>query len=586
MKKTLLNTLTIAIIFFARLANAQVGVGVPAGEIHPSAELEVKSTEKGFLLPRMTKAQRIAIGSPATGLIVYQIDGDVSNPAGLYYYDGSAWKNGIGAQGIQGNTGATGATGPKGDQGTPGAQGPKGDTGAQGETGAVGAQGIQGVKGETGATGPKGDVGETGATGPKGDVGPQGPAGPTGANGTNGTNGSVGSVTAISGTSNANGAYISGGDLTLTPADALNGGVVTTDAQTFAGSKTFLSDLYVNGVIVGRGGGDPYSDNTAIGLNALLNNTTGVGNTANGSRALLFNTTGAENTAIGRDALLMNIDGFGNTANGSAALLENTIGSSNTAIGFNALRNNTVGSYNTALGQAADVFGNLSNATAIGAQALVDESNKIQLGNSRVTNVNTSATYTGAGFRTPTGTSSQYLMADGSVSSTGPTGPKGADGQGGITIAGSGINVTGTGTVADPYIVSSNVSSKIYTIGLWPELGGYVFRISADGRHGLVAETKDQSRSCPWYAAQDYISNPYNHSTDGQKFMDWRLPTKYELNEMYSQQGAIGGFESMFYWSSTEFDNTYGWRQNFLLGTQNAQLDKWGMQSVRSVRVF
>jgi hypothetical protein len=552
MKKTVLNTLVLAILLFASAANAQVGIGVPAENIHPSAELEVKSTKKGFLPPRMTMAERDAIVTPAAGLLIYQTDAVANNPVGLYFYDGTAWINGLG---VVGATGEVGQQGPKGDQGTPGAQGPKGDTGAQGETGAVGAQGIQGIQGVKG---------ETGATGPKGDVGPQGPAGPTGANGTNGTNGSVGSVTAISGISNANGAFISGGDLTLTPADASNGGIVTTDAQTFAGSKTFLSDLYVNGVIVGRGGGSEIS-NTASGTNALLSNTEGRSNTAVGLNALLNNTTGAGNTANGRDALGIN-----------------TQGSSNTAIGFNALRNNTVGSYNTALGQAADVFGNLSNATAIGAQALVDESNKIQLGNSRVTNVNTSATYTGAGFRTPTGTSSQYLMADGSVSSTGP---KGADGQGGITIAGSGINVTGTGTVADPYIVSSNVTSKIYTIGHWPELGGYVFRISEDGTHGLVAETQDQSVGSSWYLAQDAISNPVNHSTNGKKFMDWRLPTKYELNEMYLQKGAVGGFANYYYWPSSEYDINLAWGQGFGDGGQGAS-SKTKAFYVRSVRAF
>jgi hypothetical protein len=40
-----------------------------------SAQLEIASTTKGFLPPRMTEAQRTAIASPATGLIVYQTDG-------------------------------------------------------------------------------------------------------------------------------------------------------------------------------------------------------------------------------------------------------------------------------------------------------------------------------------------------------------------------------------------------------------------------------------------------------------------------------------------------------------------------------
>ena len=180
MKKTLLNTLTLATLFFASTANAQVGIGVPAENIHPSAELEVKSTEKGFLLPRMTKAQRIAIGSPATGLIVYQTDGDETNPTGLYYFDGLIWKNGIGAQGIQGLTGATGATGSQGPIGPAGANG---TNGAQGLPGAVGPQGVQGPIGPAGTNGTNGAQGLPGATGP------QGPIGPAGANGTNGAQG-------------------------------------------------------------------------------------------------------------------------------------------------------------------------------------------------------------------------------------------------------------------------------------------------------------------------------------------------------------------------------------------------------------
>jgi hypothetical protein len=39
---------------------------------HPSAMLEVKDTARGILAPRMTRAQRIAIVSPANGLLVYQ----------------------------------------------------------------------------------------------------------------------------------------------------------------------------------------------------------------------------------------------------------------------------------------------------------------------------------------------------------------------------------------------------------------------------------------------------------------------------------------------------------------------------------
>jgi hypothetical protein len=52
-----------------------------------SAILDVKSTTQGVLVPRMTAAQRTAIGTPATGLLVYQTDGT----AGFYFHNGSGW---------------------------------------------------------------------------------------------------------------------------------------------------------------------------------------------------------------------------------------------------------------------------------------------------------------------------------------------------------------------------------------------------------------------------------------------------------------------------------------------------------------
>tara|TARA_B110001452_G_scaffold1115_1_gene996 strand:- start:94 stop:894 length:801 start_codon:yes stop_codon:yes gene_type:complete len=115
--------------------------------------------------------------------------------------------------------------------------------------------------------------------------------------------------------------------------------------------------------------------------------------------------------------------------------------------------------------------------------------------------------------------------------------------------------------------IAEDVISPIYTIGSWPELGGYVFWVSADGKHGLVAEIQDQGLAT-WYGAKNIISDPTNHSADGQKFRDWRLPTKYELNEMYSSSSAIGSFGTKTYWTSIRSGNTTAWRQNFLSGIQ------------------
>src|SRR5262249_6837268 len=62
------------------------------------------------------------------------------------------------------------------------------------------------------------------------------------------------------------------------------------------------------------------NDNTVLGEDALLNNTTGSNNTAVGFNALINNTTGGQNTAIGWWALVFNTTGGQNTAAGGLAL--------------------------------------------------------------------------------------------------------------------------------------------------------------------------------------------------------------------------------------------------------------------------
>ena len=67
------------------------------GTIAPNASsiLEMSSTTQGVLIPRMTKAKRDAIVSPATGLLIFQTN---STP-GFYYYDGTSW-NAVSPKGV------------------------------------------------------------------------------------------------------------------------------------------------------------------------------------------------------------------------------------------------------------------------------------------------------------------------------------------------------------------------------------------------------------------------------------------------------------------------------------------------------
>jgi len=59
-----------------------------AYSVNSSAMLDVKSTTKGMLVPRLTTAQRTAVASPATGLLVFDTDA-----GSFYFYNGSAWVN-------------------------------------------------------------------------------------------------------------------------------------------------------------------------------------------------------------------------------------------------------------------------------------------------------------------------------------------------------------------------------------------------------------------------------------------------------------------------------------------------------------
>ena len=161
-------------------AKAQVGIGTNAPD--GSAQLEVLSTSKGLLIPRMSLLQRSDINNPANGLLIYQTN---STP-GFYYYNNGQWQKlansadiAAGGNGNNGGNGANGSTILNGNNIPAAGVGNNGDfylntsnntlygPKAAGSwplsgillVGPKGDQGVAGVKGDTGATGPKGDPG-------------------------------------------------------------------------------------------------------------------------------------------------------------------------------------------------------------------------------------------------------------------------------------------------------------------------------------------------------------------------------------------------------------------------------------------
>lgn len=160
-------------------------------------------------------------------------------------------------------------------------------------------------------------------------------------------------------------------------------------------------------------------DNTAVGSSALYNNTSGNQNTAVSAFSLYTNTSGNKNTSVGNGTLYDNTTGSENTGSGFESLRKNTIGQHNSAFGAGAMVNNTTGHFNTAIGDSslyANAVGNnntaigykanvnsnnLTNATAIGANALAATNNSVVIGSIQGVNGATSSSNVGIGVSAP-----------------------------------------------------------------------------------------------------------------------------------------------------------------------------------------
>lgn len=179
--------------------------------------------------------------------------------------------------------------------------------------------------------------------------------------------------------------------------------------------------------------------------------------------------------------------------------------------------------------------------------------------------------------------------------------------------AGEGISIT------NKIISTSNVCGL--SIGDIYE-GGIIFYLDASGCHGLISATADQSTGIIWgdvgvktYSNGNGVGNGHGNSsailnttstatnyaaqvcynTDilTQGYLDWYLPSGYELNLMYHNIGPgnklslgnIGSFSSNRYWSSTEHSENVAWYKNFKTGLYDGDT-KSAIYSVRAIRFF
>ena len=215
------------------------------------------------------------------------------------------------------------------------------------------------------------------------------------------------------------------------------------------------------------------------------------------------------------------------------------------------------------------------------------------------------------------------LQADGNVG-IGTTSPAVK-----LDVSGSGAfsgTVSGADAVDDDEFVTKGQIT--YEVGDFAQ-GGVVFWVDETGQHGLVCAKEDQDGGygIQWYNGSNtdteahgdgiyagemntmlIIANQGSNSNDyaagvcanytvtesGVTYGDWYLPSKEELNLMYTNKATIdataganggSGFESAYYWSSSEYDNDSAWGQVFNSGFQYCS-SKLNAGWIRAVRRF
>lgn len=273
---------------------AQVAINNNGTAADESAALDITSTTRGLLIPRLTTAERLAIDSPANGLIIFDTD-----TKGLWFYEtiSAGWTQ---IYGSNNNTTLADADG--------------------------------NTKVEVEQTPDENTISLT----------------------MNGTEFFVFDSARIEVLNSGYSVFI--GENAGKRDDYSDNFNVAIGAYSLSSSISSYSNTAIGEASMRKNtSGDL---NVAVGKSTLYDNISGDYNTAIGGQALAFNTTGTKNVAIGMDALFFNITGDANLAVGYGALEYNKGNSRSTAIGFQAMfyaDDRTTGrdTYNTALGYEA-----------------------------------------------------------------------------------------------------------------------------------------------------------------------------------------------------------------------------------------
>jgi len=363
MKKRILFS-AFAYLLSLNLFAQSVGINADGSVADASAMLDIKSTTKGLLIPRMTLAQRNAISSPATSLMIYQVDGT----AGFYFYNGSVWIP------VGGSNASLWSL--------------NGNAGIDPNSNFIGTSDNQPLvfKVNNQLSGRIDGINNNTFFGAR-----------TAVNNTGNQNTAIGSDALFNNTTGSGNIAIGAFSLyhNTNGSDNTSNGVNALFFNTDGNSNTAYGNSALSANTTG-------SFNSAMGNVALSANTTGQHNTASGFASLNHNTTGDFNTATGEASLQSNTTGAQNVGFGRATLVSNTTGRFNTAVGTNTLFTSTTGNLNTSIGYSAGVLtGNLENTTTIGSFAQAAQDNSVIIGSINGINGATSDVNVGIGTSSP-----------------------------------------------------------------------------------------------------------------------------------------------------------------------------------------
>jgi hypothetical protein len=196
-----------------------------------------------------------------------------------------------------------------------------------------------------------------------------------------------------------------------------------------------------------------YANTTGV-FNSFFGSSTGLANTVGNFNAFFgdgaggANTTGSNNALFGSRAAYRNTTGGSNTFVGDSSGPSNTTGNNNAFFGTLSGFTNATGAFNTMLGYQTNLASsNLTNATAVGANAYVASSNALVLGSINGVNQATSDTNVGIGTTVP----ATRLDVVGSNNITVIDAYNSGTGAGVLGNSPAGTGVKGLGTVTGVY---------------------------------------------------------------------------------------------------------------------------------------